>query len=103
MRERAVRKGRVYSLRTQRRVDGRLRRSRHIEAHERDMTRRIPESEEPHLVPLPSMLHTLRPMYRDLSVQLAGFCPVIRDMWRKRPLWPELVVRLLDGKARPKG
>jgi hypothetical protein len=48
------------------------------------------------------MLHALRPMYRDFGVPFVGLGLVIRDMWREGPLWPELFVRLLDSKARPK-
>lgn len=40
-------------------------------------------------------------MYCDVTIPVAGLGVMIGDMWYERPLWLELVVCLLDGKARP--
>ena len=49
------------------------------------------------------MPRTLRPMYRDVSVPFAGAVVMIGGMWCERPLWLELVVRLLYGETGPVG
>ena len=65
------------------------------------MLRRVPALYEAHLVPLPSVLHALRSIYSGVGVPGAGPGLVVGDVRCERPLQPELVVRLLDGEARP--
>jgi hypothetical protein len=88
-------------LRTKHGLNFQLRLRRQVEAQQRDRSGRRPACEEPHLVPLPSMPHTMRPMHCDLSIPAVSARVVIGDMGRERSLWLELIVRLLDSEAGP--
>jgi hypothetical protein len=65
------------------------------------MPRRVPAGHEAHLVPLLSVLHALRSMHSYISIPVVGPGLVVGDVRSERPLRSELVVRLLDRKARP--
>ena len=79
----------------------RLRLCGQIKAQQRERARLRPVCEEAHLVPFPPMSRALRSMYRDVSVPLVGDVVMVGHVWRERPLWLELVVRLLHCEVGP--
>lgn len=72
-----------------------------VEAKECSRAGGMPVSEESHLVPLPSMLNSLRSMNCGIDVEVIEVDALTGDVRRKCSFGLQLLEGLLDDKARP--